>query len=264
MNYSATTHYGKNTSTGNNWGDAISPYLFEKLSGHKPNVRVLPEDRLSDGEHVLLIAGSILSHATKFTGIWGAGFISEHDLCRVKPLEIYAVRGPVTRKMLIKQGFNCPEVYGDPGLLFPKFYNPIVDKKFKYGIVPHYVDQKNPWIKRVAARPDVKVINIMNPDVLKFVDEVCSCENILSSSLHGLVCADAYGIPSLWITLSDKIHGAGFKFRDYFFSVGRNACDPVRVKEHMHFNEVCSAFYSYNIAIDLDLLLDACPIYTKS
>lgn len=50
---------------------------------------------------------------------------------------------------------------------------------------------------------------------ISVLHDIARCEYILSSSLHGLVVADALGIPNAWILLSDKVHGNGFKFRDY-------------------------------------------------
>ncbi len=45
-------------------------------------------------------------------------------------------------------------------------------------------------------------------------------ENIVSSSLHGIILADAYGIPSAWLS-SETPKGLEFKFYDYFLSVSK-------------------------------------------
>ena len=53
------------------------------------------------------------------------------------------------------------------------------------------------------------------------IHEIAKCEHILSSSLHGLVVADALGIPNGWIKLSDRVVGDGFKFKDYGTAIKR-------------------------------------------
>ena len=82
---------------------------------------------------------------------------------------------------------------------------------------------------------------------------------IAASSLHGVIAADAYGVPSTWIELSDKVIGKGFKFRDYFMSVGRTDREPLIVNETTKLKEVYDKFYDYKINIDLDKLWEACP-----
>jgi hypothetical protein len=49
----------------------------------------------------------------------------------------------------------------------------------------------------------------------------------LSSSLHGLIVAETYGIPALWITVTDKVIGGRFKFHDYYLGTGREPPDPI-------------------------------------
>jgi pyruvyltransferase len=59
------------------------------------------------------------------------------------------------------------------------------------------------------------------PAPKKFVKQIHECEYILSSSLHGIIIADSYGIPAYHIELSDKIIGGQWKFKDYYESVKR-------------------------------------------
>ena len=60
-----------------------------------------------------------------------------------KTKKIHAVRGPLTKAKLDSEGIACPEVFGDLALLMPEIYDPSFKKKYKVGILPHYVDKKN-------------------------------------------------------------------------------------------------------------------------
>ena len=241
-----------------NWGDSINPFFISLISGIKP--RVLSIFEHPDKENFLII-GSILRHADDKTVVWGAGFIEQDAICSVVPKKILAVRGPLTRQKLLDQGIECPEVFGDPILLLPRFYFPQVNKKYKLGIIPHEIDQDSEWLKNVND-PNVKIINIKQYG-LGFVDEVLECEKIASSSLHGLIVADAYGIPSTWLEFSDKVIGKGFKFLDYFASVGRKDKKPLRITAKTKLSDIMNSFSDYKIKIDLDKLWDARPKFIK-
>ena len=53
------------------------------------------------------------------------------------------------------------------------------------------------------------------------IADLTSCELIFSSSLHGLIVADSFGIPNIHMELSDKLVGGNFKFEDYYSSVDK-------------------------------------------
>ena len=96
--------------------------------------------------------------------------------------------------------------------------------------------------------------------VLKFqeiIKEILECEIIFSSSLHGLIAADAYGIPSHWIELSNGVIGNGFKFHDYFMSVKRPIVKPFKPTENTKISNL--PLYDYSVDIDLDNLINSCP-----
>lgn len=245
-----------------NWGDIINGFLFEKLAGIKPQRFPMGGPPTPKENPVLLMAGSVLPMADANTGVWGTGFIAEGGNCRQKPLKVYAVRGPLTREWLLKRKIPCPEVYGDPALVFPRFYKSQSLVQYELGIIPHYVDQQHPWVLKAKQDPRVKFIDILTdePRITNFIDEVCSCRRILSSSLHGVIIADAYQIPSLWIEFSNKVLGNGFKFRDYFMSVGRQERKPIDFDLNTSIDDIIRKFYSYSLSFDIDNLLYACPL----
>jgi len=55
------------------------------------------------------------------------------------------------------------------------------------------------------------------------VREIGACAAILTTSLHGLITADSFGIPALWTILQPELSGGDFKFLDYESVVTPNA-----------------------------------------
>jgi hypothetical protein len=79
---------------------------------------------------------------------------------------------------------------------------------------------------------DAILIDTLQP-VESYVNQLTSCEAILSSSLHGLIIAGAYGIPAARISFGEDIGGDGTKFVDYFESVQMPSQPVVRVTREM-------------------------------
>ena len=142
-----------------NFGDELSPYIVEKITGRK----VLSAGR---EEPALYAIGSLLNYDVLHGNnvVWGTGLISETS-ARILPklfpfkrnipiliqrLEkvssekslITAVRGRLTRDVLTKAGHDCPDVYGDPGILLREFFCPSEEKRFKTGLILHYSQDK--------------------------------------------------------------------------------------------------------------------------
>ena len=238
----------------NNWGDVLNSVIVKHLSGQEI-IWASPFDYRIPIKHTVI--GSVLHSIDANTIVWGTGAMSANLIPAVKPASICAVRGPLTRELLIGRGIDCPEIYGDPALLYPKFFNPDVKKEFDLGIIAHYVDQQHPWLE-YARSCGAKIINIRG-GVKQVIDDIKSCDRIASSSLHGIIAADAYGIPSIWIELSDKVQGDGFKFRDYYLSVNRPIQKPVQITADTTIQQIDEGFKDYKIDIDLDRLLESCP-----
>lgn len=237
----------------NNLGDIMSPLVASFISG-KEVIRV-SKRQSRKREHYLMI-GSIVQRCTTHSIIWGSGFISAESTCPEIPKEVLAVRGPLTREKFLSMGIDCPEVYGDPALLFPEIH-PMGDRqaKFELGIIPHYLDKNDKWLREEFLKDSrIKVIDIQNKNVIAAVDEILDCKRIISSSLHGLIIPDAYGIPSVWIEFSKPLEGSGFKFQDYFASVSRNQRNPVDIRKYNSLESIQDLFEPYRISIDLERL----------
>lgn len=197
-----------------NFGDLLSPWLVSRMTGRK----VAVADRQQP--HYVVI-GSIINQATSASVVWGTGTYGTEGKDEVSPDARYtAVRGPLTRaKLGASKGFgiDVPEVYGDPALLLPLYYLPDVPITHEYGVVVRWSERR--WAKATFG-PDVKLIDFARRDVQAVVRELLSCRRIVTSSLHGLIVADAYGIPNAWLA-SGSPRGGVFKFYDYFASVDK-------------------------------------------
>ena len=69
-------------------------------------------------------------------------------------------------------------------------------KQHKIGIIPHYLDE--PYVRK-SYGGKYHIISMNTWDIEKLVDDILSCEVILSSSLHGIIFAHSYGIPAYHI-----------------------------------------------------------------
>ena len=195
-----------------NFGDALAPWIARKLTGHRP----VYATGGAGYEHYIL-GGSILNWAGKGSKVWGAGLADSSNFVN-SAAEIFAVRGPHTLARAIASKARCPAIFGDPAMLLPHLYSVDVLMNDRIGIVPHYVDQfrVNEWYR---GDERYQIISVFD-SVESVIDQIASCRRIISSSLHGLIVAHAYGIPAVWAKFSDSVLGDGTKFRDYLSIIG--------------------------------------------
>lgn len=197
-----------------NVGDAITPYLVQKLTG-KPVYRV----RSNVVVHLLAV-GSIIHEVRCRSLVWGSGILDAERLPGRDTLErarFLAVRGRLTQQLLAASGADvAAAAIGDPAVVMPLFYEPKrSDQAYRIGLVPHYVDRETPLVRYMASLPGISLIDVsQQPE--PFIDDICQCELVVSSSLHGLILADSYRVPNLWVRFSDGLVGGEFKFHDYY------------------------------------------------
>lgn len=201
-----------------NFGDVLTPFLWQQIRHQNPkNYKKFKPIRYKKGVKNYFVIGSILMVANSKSVILGSGIIKRND--RVPAADYRFVRGKFTRNRVLEMGFECPEKYGDPALVLPQIYQPSNQiKTQKIGIIPHYVNYSE-VVALYGQDSRFEIVNLMTHSITEVIDQICSCSHIISSSLHGIIVANAYGIPAAWVEFHKNLAGDNIKFLDYFSSV---------------------------------------------
>ncbi|WP_168583476.1 polysaccharide pyruvyl transferase family protein [Gephyromycinifex aptenodytis] len=188
-----------------NFGDLLTPYLLRDFG-------IVPA--LSPPRQARLVGvGSLIQHLpTDFEGaLWGSGLVADERV-DLPGATCLALRGELTRDRL---GNPRVSALGDPGLLLgAKVRRPGVC--FDVGVVPHYVHADDAWLRGLVAQypGTVRVIDVkQSPRAV--ARAVASCRTIVSTSLHGVITADSFGIPVTWVRMPRELAGGDFKFADH-------------------------------------------------
>ncbi len=223
------------TKVSSNFGDALAPYLLKHFAGIKAEWSPISKSKI-------VSIGSVLEHIPpSYSGyILGSGRLLESglsvvwghtkDKINLANATILSLRGPLSARGLA----GCTRVtYGDPGLLADELVGE-QEKIYDLGIVPHWSDKELvPRFTGMNIKGNIKVIR---PDShpLTVVRQIGQCRRIVTSSLHGVIIADAFGkIPrrlEISSTMSDPKEGGDFKFRDYHASI-KMAYEPGKMRE---------------------------------
>lgn len=245
-----------------NFGDLLAPWLAARMTR-------LPARYPRPKSHNYVAVGSIVGRANRRSTVWGSGsFGTERRSAFCSHARYTAVRGPLTRSRLNDVGIACPPVYGDPALLVPWYFNPRPTQAHEVGVIIRHSEHN--W-RQLELSPEIKVIDLGSGDVEAVIEQIVSCRRILSSSLHGLVLADTFGIPNAWLDTStssggSRPNGGEFKFYDYFASVSKlrhpvrldlsGAVDVSRLNREIDFDD-------RPIQFDPHELLAACPFVER-
>lgn len=245
----AQLEYWKPAKGGVNFGDELS-YVIVTLMLARAGKTLIDQTRSSKQ---LLAIGSVLHMAKDDAVVWGSGLNGKicEENHKFRRLDVRAVRGPITRQFLAARGIPVPVIYGDPALLLKDLTQDRfrVTGEHRVGIVPHMFD-----LRAVTRAPErfagLRVIDPMRSwDVV--VRDILSCQFILASSLHGIVVADAFGIPARLLRLSD--HEPILKYEDYFRGTGRSLVPAASIEDAMRMggHDACK--------IDSAALMEAFP-----
>lgn len=202
--------------SGINAGDELSRVIVQLMLARAGRT-ILDEARQPSR---LLCVGSILHAARDGDVVWGSGRNGKTnpDFHVFKSLEVRAVRGPRTRAFLRDLGISAPEIYGDPALLLPLLTGErfSVRSRSGVGLVPNLNDFE---YFASQAPPGVQLID-PRQSWSECVEQITGCEFVVSSSLHGLIVAEAFGIKAQYVSLTNE--ESPFKYLDYFEGTGRS------------------------------------------
>lgn len=200
-----------------NFGDALAPHLLK----HFADIDSVQWSKV--GHARIVSVGSILEHIPP---LWDGVILGSGRLIETSRLHIVQMKSGLTPKILALRGpltaKGIPGTYalGDPGLLADELVGP-QEKKWDLGVVPHFSD-KLLGPKFTSLIPKQYSVKIIHPggDPLQVVRDIGSCHRIVASSLHGIIVADAFGIPRRIEYTHNMDHdGGNFKFRDYSASI---------------------------------------------
>lgn len=217
-----------------NFGDEIGPMIVRELCRRSGlDIEIVPTTEATPAK--LLVVGSVLHEACGTDVVWGVGVNSKNRLAfpSNSKISFKAVRGPMTRSVVLDQGLSCPAVYGDPGLLFPMLFDDKIRQRrgeleascAALGIsmpetifIPNINDDRFlPDYVGSSAFPDVMVVR-PNWDPITVAAYISASSRVLSSSLHGLVFADSYGRSTTRVISQ---YEPEFKYTDYYMGTGR-------------------------------------------
>jgi pyruvyltransferase len=200
-----------------NFGDELSPVLVAAILRHKfPSAKW----SLQHKSRNMLAIGSIMHFAKDFDVIWGTGINGKalENSYKFNSLDVRSVRGPRTWQFLLDMGIRSPKIFGDPALLAPKFlkrprvYNKIRD----FIVIPHYHDLN-------AFEGVDNLISPLQP-LQTVLSDILSSKKVISSSLHGVILAEAYGIPAV-LVLPNLEEEKYLKYLDYYEGTLRGYID---------------------------------------
>lgn len=203
-----------------NVGDYLSSVIYQWMLERKQ----LKKDSPAKKTCHLLGVGSIIATKPFDAVIWGSGIhtvVTQHLLFKWKKYvkyDVRAVRGPITHNILKSCGYACENVvYGDPAVLMPLIYMPkSQEKKYDISVIQHLsVKEKNVLCDKCHS------IEIQTTDYKHVIDEIVASKMVISSSLHGIILSEAYGVPAIFMNENGKMYSEIIKYFDWYYSTNR-------------------------------------------
>lgn len=268
--FESSTDYRGHKIKKSNWGDDLNYFFFNEIC--KEEFVSIPYNRLIGKRetHYLLI-GSVLTFFNLDKSIvYGSGIQYPTHPIKGTPEKILAVRGPKTREVLLQKGYECPERYGDLAILLPCFYKPDIrmEERHVISLIPNegtLREKKDSLVKDILKKHDCRIINMScYSDWKEVIDLICESKLVISESLHGLIVAETYGVPSIWVEFIEHPVDWNFKFLDFYESIGKYNMESIKLYQNFDWDEIIAALQSFQPSkIDREKLLSVFPFEIK-
>jgi pyruvyltransferase len=244
-----------------NFGDAINPLIVEHVAGR-------PVEHISPRRADMFAIGSMLQVVKrtqkeprkdgKKLCVWGTGLLNPifgHDF--LDNIELALVRGPITASLLKRKMKH----FGDPGLLINEVLPFEGTRQDRIGIVPHLSLMEDPEVLAFAASDPAYLLIDPRGDAAEVCLKIASCAHVFASSLHGLIMADAYGVPNTWIEPKGQ---SWLKYLDYAASIGRHDMTAPLDLEEAKAAKPAAIIYNDGITAAREALHNSFPARLKS
>lgn len=205
----------------NNFGDALSPLIVTAVTGRE--CRWAPP-HVAD----LVAIGSLMERVIlkrwrrplygRFSPllVWGTGFISSGDRVRSTFLSCRALRGRFTRGRI--SGAREELALGDPGLLVPRLFSPKPTSAGGGVLVAPHLKDRGAWTDAVMQNDGLKASRMsLSDDAMEVIGRIASADLVLTSAMHPLIVALAFGRPAIWVAADEsEVRGGSYKFHDFY------------------------------------------------
>ena len=92
---------------------------------------------------------------------------------------------------------------------------------------------------------EIKIIDFTSyPDWKTVIKQMLACDFIVSESLHGLIIAETYRIPNIWVSFGNIKQD--FKYEDFFRSIHKPPYESYKITENTTKEWLMSLQKKYN------------------
>lgn len=200
-----------------NFGDALNRVVIEALFGEPPKWSSLSKCDL-------VCIGSVLnSYVSRGSAalVLGSGVRNPKLFDSAEGPLIPADKCVSVRGVLSRDALRLPQdtPLGEPGLLISRIIAKSTpqDEYPRVGLLPHFSEFGDRASRAQMREARLKGYEILYPNASprELAREISSLDLLVTSSLHGLVFANAYGVPAQLVSFASRNTENPFKFNDY-------------------------------------------------